>query len=165
MPEIPQERIDRAKELLAEARHVSMATVNLDGSPHNTPLFFIPDAHLKHIYWGSVERSLHSKNVLRTGKAFFALYDSHNVGGGLYLRCSNARVTQGEELNTALQTHNTRRAGFGRNPLSPEYYSQEDGQRMFMADIVEISINFALRDEDGHIIEDVRVPTNAGLLL
>jgi general stress protein 26 len=42
-------RITRAKELLASAKHAAMATVNVDGSPHNTPFFFIYDDQLEYI--------------------------------------------------------------------------------------------------------------------
>lgn len=62
-----QVQIDRAKELLRTVRHAAMATVNADGTPHNTPFFLILDPELKRVYFGSHPHSVHSQNVVRTG--------------------------------------------------------------------------------------------------
>ena len=68
-----RERIDRAKELLATGRHGAMATVNADGSPHNTPFYLILDDTLEHIYFGSHPQSVHTQNVIRTGDMFIVV--------------------------------------------------------------------------------------------
>lgn len=42
-----KERVKRAQELLVTAKHVAIATVNADGSPHNTPVFMAFDDGLR----------------------------------------------------------------------------------------------------------------------
>jgi hypothetical protein len=45
-------RIEQAKHLLNDVRFAAMATVNEDGTPHNTPYFFMYDETITHLYWG-----------------------------------------------------------------------------------------------------------------
>ena len=68
--------LQRAKSVLAGHRHAAMATVNDDGTPHNTPFFFLYDKDLSHIYWGSHPEAQHSRNIARTGEVFVVSYDS-----------------------------------------------------------------------------------------
>jgi len=68
-----ENKIKRAKELITTSRHVSIATVNEDGSPHNSPVRFLYDQNFEYIYWGSHPESTHSKNITRTGK-YLLLY-------------------------------------------------------------------------------------------
>lgn len=159
-----QARVDRAKELLTTVRHVSMATVNADGSPHNTPLFFMYGDDLKHVFWGSHPDADHSKNIVRTGQIFMALYDD-NAGGGLFIRAKNAHATEGEELKLALEAHNVARARFGKgDPLPLEYY-QKGPQKMYMADVEKLWVNFAQRGADGRVVRDGRHEISAVDLL
>jgi general stress protein 26 len=60
--------IARAKALLGTVWFATMATVNEDGSPHNTPFLFLRAKDLSRIYWGSHPNSLHSKNIVRRVK-------------------------------------------------------------------------------------------------
>src|SRR5258708_32021062 len=99
-----EKSINRAKELLSTARHACMATVNEDGSPHNTPFRFLYDPKLEYIYWGSHPDSMHSLNINRTGKIFVVLYDIKEKGG-LYMKCENAHAVNGDELKKALEVH------------------------------------------------------------
>ncbi|MES3005808.1 MAG: pyridoxamine 5'-phosphate oxidase family protein, partial [Patescibacteria group bacterium] len=68
-------KINRAKELIYTSRHISLATTNVDGSPHNSPVKFLYDEKLENIYWGSNIEALHSQNILRTGQIFAVLFD------------------------------------------------------------------------------------------
>jgi hypothetical protein len=159
----PQDRISRAKELLATVRHAAMATVNEDGSPHNTPYFFMYDDTLQHLYWGSHPESQHSKNIVRTGQVFVVLYDG-NALGGLYVAANNARATDGEELDSALAAHNTARKRYGEPPLPREYYNHSQ-QKMYAADIVGLWVNGAECDKNARVIRDYRQPITAKDLL
>lgn len=146
-------RIAAAKELLRTTRYVAVATVNADGSPHNSPLFFIPDPKLEHFYWGSHPDSLHSQNVVRTGKIFVVLF---NDIGGLYIAAENGHALEGDELAVALDIHNTVRARYGKNALPLEYYNGGSPQRMWVAKITEFSVNTVERGVDGHVARDGR---------
>lgn len=140
-----------------------MATVNQDGSPHNTPYFFMYDDALQHLYWGSHPQSEHSKNVARTGRIFVVLYDG-NVRGGLYFKAENAHITKDDELDVALAVHNKARARIGNDPLPREYYEQSE-QEMYVADITAMWVNAAERNADGRVIRDTRVPVTASDLI
>jgi len=157
-------RILRAKELLATIKHAAMATVNADGSPHNTPYLFMHDPELKYLFWGSDTRSLHSVNVLRTGQIFVVLYDALQRGG-LYIKAQNGRTLSGKELDKALAIHNTIRAKENKDPLDAEYYSTTPTRKMWAAEITNLWVNTAERDSLGRVIRDGRIEiTRADLL-
>ena|SRR5688572_9670801 len=158
------DRILRAKELLKAVRHAAMATVNEDGSPHNTPYFFMYDDSLMHLYWGSHPSSQHSRNIERTGQIFVALYDG-NVKGGLYFEADNAHAAEGEELDVAVAAHNAARARFGKTPPVKRGYYEQGQQKMYVADIQKMWVNLVERDANGEHLRDYREPVTAEDLL
>jgi len=164
MKEDLENKIKRAKELLKTSRHISIATVNEDGSPHNSPVLLIYDPKLEYIYWGSHPESLHSKNIIRTGQIFAALYDRIERGG-LYIKAENARILEGEELLKGLAIHNEFRAREGFEPLELAYYTGNSPQRMWRATITNFWVNYADRDADGNVIKDGRFEITAKDLL
>jgi hypothetical protein len=148
-------KIARAKELLTTVNHAAMATVNADGSPHNTPYFFMRDDALEHLYWGSHPDATHSQNVLRTGQIFVVLYDAMERGG-LFIRADDAHIAEGDELVQALHYHNERRVKRGKDPLLLDYYQTGSPQRMWVATTRQFWTNGTERDERDHIVRDVR---------
>ncbi len=152
-----EERIERAQWLLNNVKHASMATVNDDGSPHNTPYFFMASEDLTSLFWGSHPHSVHSKNILRDGKLFVVLYEA-TVGGGLYIRAQNGRIATGDELSAALARHNQLRRKFKiGTELKRSYYQPPSEQRMWIADTDVFWVNYADRLPTGHIRQDQRV--------
>jgi Pyridoxamine 5'-phosphate oxidase len=153
-------------ELLKTVRHIALATVNEDGKPHNTPLFFIYNDDLSKLYWGSHPDSLHSKNIQRTASGFALVFDSREWRqGGLYLKLKNAHVVPENELPEALRIHNEARARWGNEPLELSYYQQEDGQCMYVAEIAKIEGYGSERDADGKIIREGRIEISAEELM
>ena len=146
------------KDLLINSRYAVYATVNEDGSPHNSPLFFIADQNLERVYIGSHPDSLHARNIVRTGKAFAVLLGRTAEGGrGLYLKINKFHEVRDEkELKTALAVHNAARARFNKKPLPIEFYMGSNEQKMYAGDIVEVSSNGTERDANGRIIRDTR---------
>jgi Pyridoxamine 5'-phosphate oxidase len=147
--------IERARELLKTARHAAMATVNEDGTPHNTPFMFLYEPDLSRIYWGSHPHSIHSKNIVRTGEVFFVWFDA-TERGGLYIKAKNAHSLSGPELEAALMIHNRVRATRGQDLLKLSYYTGDRPQRMWSATPTNFWVNGAIRDEEGHMAEDIR---------
>jgi len=158
------DKIIRAKELLKTVRHATMATVNEDGSPHNSPFFFLYNEELTKIYWGSHPESLHSQNVLRTGQIFIAVYDAIERGG-FYIEADNGHILDEKELAEGLRVHNTFRAKEGKEPLPLSYYTDDKPQRMWSADVRKIWINDSIRDENERLIKDIRVEIKADDLI
>jgi hypothetical protein len=152
-----QERITRAKDLLKTALHIAIATVNEDGSPHNSPVFYACSPDLQHIYWGTHPQSQHSKNIARTGQVFAVLYDAITAGG-LYLRADDAHILEGDELKTGLAVINkARRRHKKEGDLPLENYVGEAPQRLYGATIQQLWVNLNERDSaTGYIMRDYR---------
>jgi hypothetical protein len=159
-----EQQIVRARELLQTAFHAAMATVNKDGSPHNSPFMFMRDEKLSKVYWGSHPASIHSKNILRTGKLFVVLYNAKERGG-LYLRCGDGRILEGEELRIALDIHNNVRTSRGKDKIGIDYYVGDSPQRMWSATIEQLWVNGTTRDQNDHVIQDIRTEITAADLL
>ena len=158
------QHIARAKELLSTVWFATMATVNQDGTPHNTPLLFLYAKDLSRVYWGSHPHSLHSQNIIRTGQVFFVLYDAFKRGG-LYIKATDAHSLEGEDLVMALKVHNEVRASRNQDALSLEYYSGGNPQRMWSATPTNFWVNGVKRDEHGHVVEDYREEVTAEEML
>ena len=152
-------QIELAKNLLRTVRHAAYATVNEDGTPHNSPLMLIYNENLTKLYIGSYSESQHVKNLERTGQAFVVLYDSFTKGqGGVYITGTDAHECEGDELVEALRVHNSFRAKYGSQPIDMGYYQAEKpSQRMYSIDIAKIEIYSELRREDGLLISEARV--------
>ncbi|MFT4532205.1 MAG: hypothetical protein ACI9T8_000216 [Candidatus Saccharimonadales bacterium] len=139
-----------------------MATVNEDGSPHNTPLFFIYNDDFTKIYWGSHPNSQHSRNIERTRLAYIVVFDSKVWGqGGLYITLKNAHCVSDDDLSETLRVHNDTRKRWGKQPLEISYYQQDEGQRMYSADISKIESYEVTRNDEGRVVEEIRKPIEA----
>ncbi len=153
------ERINKAKELLSNVRHASMATVNEDGSPLATPYLFMCDEKIENLYWGSHPESQHSKNVARTGQIFVVLYEANDFGG-LYIEAEKAHALKGEELKAALAIHNKLRMSQGKESLTLSYYEGKSPQRMYGAKAIKFWVNMTERDKRGMLVKDYRQEIN-----
>ena len=162
--EIPELKLNRAKELIHTSKHIALATTNTDGSPHNSPVRFFFDEKLEHIYWGSNAEALHSQNILRTGQLFGVLFDRMEVGG-VYMRCEGGHVLDRKELEVGLEITNSSREKEGQQKIAPDYYSAGSVQKMWSAKITNLWINMPVRDEKGFILRDERVELDKNVLL
>lgn len=151
--------LDLARKLLKTVRHAAYATVNEDGSPHNSPLMFMYDRDLTKMYIGSYSESRHVKNLERTGQVFVTLYDSFAKGqGGVYITGVNAHECGGDELTEALRVHNGFRSKYGSQIIDIAYYqADKPSQRMYSIDVAKIEIYTALREAGGLLISESRV--------
>jgi hypothetical protein len=161
------DQIELAKELLKTVRHAAYATINEDGTPHNSPLMLIYNEDLTKLYVGSYTESQHCKNFVRTGRAFAVLFDSFTRGrGGVYITGVNAHECEGDELIEALRVHNAIRTRHGSQPIDLKYYQTvKPSQRMYGIDIAKIEIYSVIRGEDGLVVSEARVEIGANDLL
>ena len=162
--DILESKINRAKELIHTSRHISLATTNADGSPHNSPVRFFYDEKLEHIYWGSNAEALHSQNIVRTGQLFGVLFDRIEFGG-VYMKCEGGHVLEGKELETGLEIVNSFRAAKGEQTITLNYYAGGSVQKLWSAKITNLWINMAVRDQNGFILRDERVELEKNKLL
>ncbi len=154
------------KELLTKVRHVALATVNEDGTPHNTPLFFIYSPDFKKFYMSTHPQSLHARNVERIGKGFAILYDSSAFLGGLYLTLENFKVlNELNELAEGMMVYNATRMRWGMNESSITDYQDPNERRLYSADIIKIEIYGSKETKDGKILNEQRVEVSVEDLL
>ncbi len=149
------QKLARARKIIQTALHASMATVNEDGSPHNTPFFLVLDNKLERMYWSSHPDSQHSKNIGRSGDLFVVVYDMFK-GGGLYMKAQNGHELAGGELESGLAINNKRRQQLGKDQLELEYYQNGRPQRMYAAEIAQFWIPISERDNNDHVLRDYR---------
>lgn len=161
---IPESKLHRAKELIFTSKHISLATVNVDGSPHNSPVKFYFDENLEKIYWDSNLETLHSQNILRTGNIFAVLFDRIE-NGGVYMQCEHGHILEGKELESGLEITNASRVKEGKEKIDLGYYSEGSVQKMWSAKITNLWINMPIRDENGFILRDERVELERNTLL
>lgn len=160
-----QQQIAAAAGLLNDTMFAALATVNADGTPHNTPLFFMHDEDLSRIYWGSRTDTLHSANVERTGRVYMVVYDSVKyMRGGLYITGTEARRLMGTELDEGMRVQNATRAKFNKDPLSRDYY-ETSSQALYRATVDKIEIHVVNRGEDGRISSEVHHAVSSHELL
>jgi len=142
--------LGRARTLLREVRHVAIATVNADGSPHCSPVFMVFDGQLRGL-WSSGPQSLHSHNINRTGQAFLVLFRS-DTGGGLYIQARASQVGE-TELEQAYAVY----ASSGHPVGDLSAYSNGAPQRLYQAIPMQLWVNQSEKDAHGIIIRDSRV--------
>jgi hypothetical protein len=150
-----QQQIAAAAGLLNDTMFAALATVNADGTPHNTPLFFMHDEDLSHVYWGSRTDTLHSANIERTGRMYMVVYDSVKyMRGGLYITGIEARRLMGTELDEGIRVQNANRAKFNKDPLPRSYY-ENNSQALYRASVEKIEIHVVNRDQEGRVASEV----------
>lgn len=160
-----QQQITQTANLLNDTMFAALATVNTDGSPHNTPLFFMHDEDLSYVYWGSRTDTQHSTNIERDPRIYMVLYDSVKYGrGGLYITGIEARRLMGTELDEGLRVQNASRAKFNKSPLPRSYY-ENNSQALYRAKVAKIEIHVVNRGPDGRVASEVHKEVSANDLL
>lgn len=154
------ERIARAKQLLQTAQNAAMATVNDDGTPHNTPFWLIHDNQLKNLYWISYPTSRHSQNIERDGQLFVVLYEA-NAGGGLYIDAAEGHVVRDDELDAALNVLSDMRKANNKEPQDKSFFTKPGGQRLYQARPLHFYVNGSQKDAAGQTVGDVRLEITA----
>lgn len=149
------QKIRRARELVRTVRHAAMATVNADGSPHNTPFFWAHSDDLTHLYWASNPDTQHSQNIARTGQIFVVLYDAFE-SGGLYIRADSAHATKGKELEAAHAAFQACAARADKEVATVEHYQATGPERLYAATVAQLWVNAFEKDAEGHITRDRR---------
>jgi hypothetical protein len=151
------DNIRSIKQTLSNVKYVSMATVNEDGSPHDSPVVFLYDKNFNYIYWGSHPESQHSKNILRTKRIFFVAYDSVEGSMGVYVKAEEGEITRGKNLTVALNVHNHFRNKWGKDSLSLGYYGENKPQKMWRAKVAKVWVNAYERGEDNRLVRDFKI--------
>ena len=84
----------RAHDVIATNKYLTLATLDGDGVPWVSPVFFSPDGGTRFL-WASSPDSLHSRNVAANAEVSLVVYDSSVPIGGaraVYVRAEAAVV-------------------------------------------------------------------------
>jgi hypothetical protein len=153
---ISSERLARAKQLLHEIHHVSIATANDDGTPHNSPVFTAFDSELN-AYWASHMQTRHSQNIGRDGKVFMVIFDSREGHGGVFIEAYAEPLRGINEAAHGLAYLRQVRETLGGTIGDITYFTDEAPQRIYRATPTHIWVNQSDRDERGNITGDRRI--------
>lgn len=72
------DKITRAVWLLDNVHHAAMATVNSDGTPHNTPYFFIRNKSLTELFWHRTQNQS-TRSISNALVAHLSYYTKHKL--------------------------------------------------------------------------------------
>jgi uncharacterized protein YhbP (UPF0306 family) len=95
--------------LLEETHSLSLATLEPDGAPRSTPLYFAPDPQLRLIFLSDA-KSRHARNLRRDSRASVSLYpetEGWREIRGLQMKGSVEPVPE-QELDAALSRYKAR---------------------------------------------------------
>lgn len=149
------EKVARARQLLEEIHHVALSTVNSDGTPLSSPVFMAFNDQLWG-YWSSSPTALHSQNIARNGRLFFAIFDSREGHGGLFIEASAEMLEDQKEIAIAYDCLSRLKERFYGHMGTMETYQGDGPQRLYCATPVQAWVNISERDASGVIIRDTR---------
>jgi len=150
-----KQRIERARHVLAEIHHVAIATVNADGTPHNSPVFMAFDERLNG-FWASNPEALHSQNIARTGQVFLSIFDSREGHSGLCIRAEAEALENEADARHGYETLCALKEKFYGSMGQLESYIEPGPQRIYRARPLQFWVNVSDRDASGVIIRDRR---------
>ncbi|MEV5962111.1 pyridoxamine 5'-phosphate oxidase family protein [Kribbella sp. NPDC051952] len=99
----------RAAAVIEANKYLTLGTVDADGLPWVTPVYFTPDGH-DTFYWCSSPAAWHSKNIATTPTVSIAIFDSSvRIGGAsaVYFR-AQAELVPDHELEASAALFSSR---------------------------------------------------------
>lgn len=130
-----------ARNVLDKIRYITVATVDDNGQPWNTPVagFHFDDDYT--LYWASWTDNQHSRNIRANGKAFIAIYDSTtsdgSPAGGVYIQAEVVELNAEEEVIEAALVFK----GDQYNPSDGRQYLSSKPRRIYKASPKHIWMN------------------------
>ena len=124
---------DMAHGVLDANRYLVLGTIERDGRPRVSPVYFTHDGY-RHLYWVSSPVSTHSGNVAADGRVALVVFDSSRPpqeSEAVYLTATAAEVAP-EELTEACAAAFAR-VGGGARPFAPEELSGDAYLRLYRA--------------------------------
>lgn len=120
-----------ARDVLDSIAYACLATVDEDGTPRISPVYFTPHAYTD-LYWVSYLESVHSQNIERDGRIRAVVFDSRvRVGAAeaVYVT-GRARQVPADEVPERCGVA-FRELG-GARPMTPDELTGEDTLRLFV---------------------------------
>ncbi len=147
-----------------DIHHVPLATVNEDGTPHNSPVFMAFDEELNG-YWASHPHALHSQNIMREGNVFIVIFDSREGHGGLFMEGTAHLLTDDGDIRDALELLQDTKEDLYGSMGDLSMYTGDSPQRIYRFIPSGAWVNQSDRNKDDIIIRDRRVEIDLDDLL
>jgi len=148
------DRAQKAREIIANIRYVTIATASKNGMPWNTPVFSAFD-ETYNFYWTSWHGTQHSQNIVENENIFIAVYDStvpEGAGEGVYIKAKAYELADQGEITRAASYL------YGRKNKAPRAASEfvgESPRRMYKAVVEKCWVNLDV-DVKGSFIDTRR---------
>ncbi|MCA5891757.1 pyridoxamine 5'-phosphate oxidase family protein [Isoptericola sp. NEAU-Y5] len=149
-----------AARVLATVRYVALATIDPDGAPRVSPVFFTRDGH--HVYWVSSPAAHHSRNVEREPRVEGVVFDSTvRVGSAeaVYLTGRARRVPDDELGTRCAAAYADTRDGVS---FTPEELAGGSDLRLYLLEVDRWEVLVRGRDPERGTGTDRRVPVPLG---
>lgn len=144
---------ERARRIIENILYITIATVDKNGQPWNTPVYSAYDEEYN-FYWASDQNGQHSKNIADNNKIFIVIYDStvaEGTGEGVYIQAKAYKLEDENEIIKALKYLDGR---VGQNSHDSKEFMRNMPRRVYKA----VPEKFWVNDDgeiDGNYI-DVR---------
>ncbi len=128
---VPPDLAEHAKEVIRRTRYLVLGTVDAEGRPWTTPVYFAPGGD-RTFYWVSATDARHSVNLAADARAAVTVFDSTVLphhGRAVYGR-GEARELAGADIAAALE-HYPRPSEEGVTSLGPEDVSGSSGYLLY----------------------------------
>jgi len=148
--------MDTARKILMSAEFCNLATVCDDGSPWNTPVFFVADED-NNLYWWSSLKAIHSQNILRDGRVFITILDpkaTQKDGRAVYVQGIGEILKNQKDITEAMLLYNKRSVFV---ELTKDITAGEAPTRLFRARPENIWLNAEGREGEYYVDARKRV--------
>ena len=160
------------KDILINCIFMTMSTVDGDGNPWSTPIYFshFVDNDELYITWNSSLINQHSKTIISNGKLFISMFDPMAKEGsakhlGLYLSTENAAlIDEKEAMIKPLESLYSKK---GKKPKSAELFFKGANRRIWQAKVKSAWTNISRpipNSNDNSLIDDREPVDISGLI-
>jgi Pyridoxamine 5'-phosphate oxidase len=127
-----------ARGLLAATRYLTLGTVDPDGRPWVSPVYFAA-VGLREFYWGSTTDALHSRHLAERPRVSLVVFDStvRPYHGRAVYAVGEARELSGRDLDRALEVY-PRPDGDGSSPVDRADFTAPAAYRLYRATASEL---------------------------
>ncbi|NEQ39329.1 MAG: pyridoxamine 5'-phosphate oxidase family protein [Okeania sp. SIO3I5] len=151
------ELTEKAKQVLNKITYLTLATVDQEGNPWNSPVYSRFDEDYT-FYWSSWIENQHSQNIINNGQVFAVVYDSTVLSGegfGVYFQgIAEVIEAENEIFNKAIDTIYTKN---GKPKRDKKYFLDLGLRRLFRFIPTTIWVNVKEPYEDYFLDKRVEI--------
>lgn len=131
----------KAQSIIDSVAYITIATVDENGNPWNTPVAAFHFDGDSTLYWASWTDAMHSQNIRTNGKVFIVIFDStpltQEASMGVYIQAKARELTEESEVNQAALVFK----GDTYNPADGKAYLGKSPRRIYQAVVLHAWTN------------------------